>query len=174
MTRAGIVRVAEVAPQPWVNGGGTTRELLRAADGAWRVSLADVERDGPFSTFAGRRRLLTLVDGPVLTLLVDGEESLVEPRRPFAFDGDADVLARVPEGPVRVLNVIVDPDVVSPVVTVLELGRGSALPLAADQAALVLQGRPSADDAEAAPYDLLVGPAHVSGRCTLAVITLER
>ena len=170
---ATIVRSADVAPQPWANGGGTTRELLRADDGAWRLSLADVDTDGPFSTFPGKHRLLTVVDGPVLALVVDGVEQVVEPRRPFAFDGDADVVASVPEGPVRVLNVIADP-AVDAFVTVLELGRTSSLPLADDQAALVLQGRASAGDAEAAAYDLVVGPADVTGRCTLAVVTLQR
>jgi environmental stress-induced protein Ves len=168
-----VVRSADVAPQPWADGGGTTRELLQAADGSWRVSLADVDAEGPFSSFAGRHRLLTVVDGPVLRLVVDGDESLVEPRRPFAFDGGAEVSASVPEGPVRVLNVIADPGVEA-FVTVLELGRTSVLPLAEDQAALVLQGRASAGDAEAAAYDLVVGPGEVSGRCTLAVVTLQR
>ena len=98
---------------------------------------------------------------------------MVEPRRPFAFDGDAEVAASVPEGPVRVLNVIADP-AVDAFVTVLELGRTSSLPLADDQAALVLQGRAQAGDAEAAAYDLVVGPAEVTGRCTLAVVTLQR
>lgn len=169
-----VVRRDEVAPQPWANGGGATRELLRADDGSWRVSLADIDRDGPFSSFPGRRRLLTVVDGTVLTLVVDGVEQVVEPRRPFAFDGDAEVTASVPEGPVRVLNVIVDPDVVSPFVTVLELGRGSALPIAHDQAVLVLQGRAQVEGVEASAYDLIAGPADVSGRCTLAVITVQR
>jgi len=169
-----VVRTDEVPPQPWANGGGTTRELLRAGDGSWRVSLADIERDGPFSSFPGRRRLLTLVDGTVLALVVDGAEQVVEPRRPFAFDGDANVSASIPEGPVRALNVIVDPAAVSPHVTVLELGRGSTLPIAADQAALLLQGRAQVAGVEASPYDLVVGPAEVFGRCTLAVITLER
>lgn len=168
-----VVRSAEVTPQPWANGGGTTRQLLGAEHGSWRVSLADVEQDGPFSSFPGQRRLLTVVAGPVLALLVDGVEQLVEPRRPFAFDGDAEVTASVPEGPVRVLNVIVDPGAVSPFVTVIELGRGSTLPLAEGQAVLVLQGRAHADDAEAAAYDLVAGPAEVTGRSTLAVITLE-
>ena len=62
----------------------------------------------------------------------------------------------------------------SPHVTVLELGRASTLPLADDQAALVLQGRAQAGQEEAGPYDLVQGPAAVSGRCTLAVITLQR
>ena len=136
------VRVDDVAPQPWANGGGTTRELARADDGTWRISLAEIDRDGPFSTFAGRHRLLTVVDGPVLALDVDGDPHVVEPQRPFAFSGDAAVVASVPEGPVTVLNVVVDPAVVQPFVTVLELGRGSALPLADDQAAYVLTGRP--------------------------------
>lgn len=169
-----VVRTHEVPPQPWANGGGTTRELLRAEDGSWRVSLADIEQDGQFSSFPGRRRLLTVIDGVVLALVVDGAEQVVEPRRPFPFDGDAEVSASIPEGPVRALNVIADPAVVSPHVTVLELGRSSTLPIAADQAALVLQGRAQVAGVEASPYDLVEGPAEVSGRCTLAVITLQR
>lgn len=169
-----VVRRSAVAPVPWTNGGGTTRELLRADDGSWLVSLADIDKDGPFSPFPGRRRLLTVVEGIVLTLDVDGVEQLVEPRRPFAFDGDADAVASIPEGPVRALNVMVDPAAVSPHVTVLELGRGSSLPLADDQAALVLQGNARADQDEVGPHDLVVGPGNVSGRCTLAVITLQR
>ena len=161
-----IVRAADVRPEPWANGGGTTRELARADDGSWRISLADIDRDGPFSTFAGRHRLLTVVDGPVLALDVDGEAQVVEPHRPFAFSGDATVVASVPEGPVRVLNVVVDPVAVQPFVTVLELGRGSTLPLAADQAAYVLTGADAGS--------LVLGPGEVAGRCTVAVVTLER
>ena len=169
-----VVRSQDVPGQPWGDGGGTTRELLCAEDGAWRVSIADVDHDAAFSLFPGRHRLLTVVDGPVLRLVVDGEEQVVEPRRPFAFDGAAQVTASLPEGPVRVLNLIVDPSTVLPFVTVLELGRGSVLPLAEDQAALVLQGRAQVEGAEASAYALVAGPAQVSGRCTLAVITLER
>ena len=161
-----IVRAADVRPEPWANGGGTTRELARADDGSWRISLADIGSDGPFSVFAGRHRVLTVVDGPVLDLDVDGEPHVVEPQRPFAFSGDAAVVASVPEGPVQALNVVVDPAVVQPFVTVLELGRGSALPLAADQAAYVLKGEQAGC--------LLQGPGEVAGRCTVAVVTLER
>ena len=46
-------------------------ELAIADDGAWRISLADITVDGPFSVFPGRHRLLTVVDGPVLGLEVD-------------------------------------------------------------------------------------------------------
>jgi environmental stress-induced protein Ves len=163
---ASTVRSDEVAPEPWANGGGTTRELARDGDGSWRISLADIDRDGPFSTFAGRNRLLTVVGGSVLGLEVDGETHMVEPQRPFAFSGDAHVVATVPEGAVRALNVVVDPEAVSPFVTVLELGRSSVLPLAEDQAAYVVKGSEAGC--------LVTGPAEVAGRCTVAVVTLER
>ena len=163
---ARVVRAEEVAPQPWANGAGATRELLVADDGSWRISLADIGSDGPFSSFPGRRRLLTVVDGPVLGLEVEGETHVVEPHRPFAFSGDASVTATVPEGPVRALNVLVDRALVDPFVTVLELGRTSVLPLAGDQAAYVLKG----DDAGS----LVRGPGEVAGRSTVAVVTLER
>lgn len=140
-------------------------ELAIADDGAWRISLADIAVDGPFSVFAGRHRLLTLVDGPVLGLEVDGETHVVEPHRPFAFSGDATVTASVPEGAVRVLNVIASADV-DPFVTILELGRTSVLPLAADQAAYVLKGTGAGS--------LVTGPDEIAGRCTIAVITLQR
>ena len=166
---AKVVRSEEVAPQPWANGGGTTRELLVADDGSWRISLADVSRDGPFSSFPGRRRLLTVVDGPVLALVVDGVDHVVEPHRPFAFSGDAVVEAAVPEGPVRALNVVADP-AVSPHVTVLELGRTSTLTLADDQAAFVLKG----GSEEAGAGSLVVGPGEVTGRSTVAVVSLDR
>nr|WP_300051653.1 HutD family protein [uncultured Nocardioides sp.] len=166
MSPARAVRAADVRPRPWANGGGTTRELAVADDGAWRISLADVDRDGPFSTFPGRQRLLTLVEGPVLDLQVDGDAHVVEPQRPFAFAGDATTVASVPEGPVRVLNVVVDPGLVRPYVTVLELGRSSTFPLGADQAAYVLTGEQSGT--------LVLGPGEVGGRGTVAVVTLER
>jgi environmental stress-induced protein Ves len=161
-----VVRADDVAPQPWANGGGTTRELARADDAAWRISLADIAAEGPFSAFPGRRRLLTVVEGPVLGLEVDGETHVVEPHRPFDFSGDAAVVASVPEGAVRALNVIVDPAAVSPFVTVLELGRASSLPLADDQAAYVLTGGEAGS--------LVSGPGEIAGRCTVAVITLQR
>ncbi len=169
-----IVRVDQIVPQPWPNGGGSTRELLCADDGSWRVSLADISAAGPFSSFPGRARLLTVVEGPVLALVVDGVETLVEPRRPFAFDGGAQVSASIPEGPIRALNVIVDPTVVQPFVTVLELGRSTAWAIAEDQAAFVLQGTAHTQGADAPTYSLIGGPAEVAGRCTLAVITVER
>ncbi|GAA5118092.1 hypothetical protein GCM10023339_30080 [Alloalcanivorax gelatiniphagus] len=163
---AQVVRSDEVRPQPWGDAGGTTRELARDDAGAWRISLADIPAEAAFTAFAGRHRVLTVVEGPVLDLVVDGVAHVIEPQRPFGFSGDASVVASVPEGPVRALDVVVDPASVQPFVTVLELGRSSTLPLADDQAAYVLTGA----DARC----LVVGPGEVAGRCTVAVVTLAR
>ncbi|HEX5919102.1 MAG TPA: HutD family protein [Nocardioides sp.] len=146
------------------------RELAQADDGAWRISLAEVDRDGPFPVLAGHDRLLTVVEGRVLDLTVDGEAHVVEPQRPFAVTGDATVEAAVPEGPVQALVVVVDPALVRPYVTVLELGRSATLPVAADQAAYVVSG----DRGGLASGTLVRGPGEVVGRCTVAVVTLER
>jgi len=64
---------------------------------------------------------------------------VLEPHRPFAFPGGATVVASVPEGAVRALDVITSAEVEA-FVTVLELGSTSTLPLADDQAAYVLKG----------------------------------
>lgn len=141
------------------------RELARADDGSWVVCLVDVGADGPLPSRPGVRRVLTVVDGPVLGIDVAGATHVLEPHRPFAVPADAVVVASVPEGPVRVLDVVVD-DPVEPFVTVLELGRSSVLPLAGDQVAHVIKGTESPD--------VVIGPGEVSGRCTVAVVTLQR
>ena len=142
------------------------RELARAEDGSWRVGLVDIQRDGALASYAGRHRVLTVVDGPVLALDVDGEAQVLEPHRPCALRGDATVLASVPEGAVTALDVVLDAAVVAAYVTVLELGRSSVLPLADDQVAHVVKGEGSGG--------VVVGPGEVAGRCTVAVVTLER
>ena len=53
------VLLSDVKASPWKNGGGVTREIAKGAaagpddDWGWRISIAEVERDGPFSTFPG-------------------------------------------------------------------------------------------------------------------------
>lgn len=99
--------------QPWKNGGGTTTELCRD-EGAdrwlWRLSVADVERSGPFSDFGGYRRFIVLLEGRGMALSFDGGAPVVidRPYRPFAFDGGARTECALLDGPIRDLNLIVD------------------------------------------------------------------
>ncbi|BBI49914.1 hypothetical protein HORIV_23350 [Vreelandella olivaria] len=51
------LRFTELIPVAWQNGGGVTREVAcQAGDGespGWRVSVAELDREGPFSIIAG-------------------------------------------------------------------------------------------------------------------------
>ncbi|MET0210276.1 MAG: HutD family protein [Burkholderiaceae bacterium] len=56
----------EVQPTPWRNGGGSTRELLawpHVADWRVRISVADIDQDGPFSAFPGVDRWFGVLSG---------------------------------------------------------------------------------------------------------------
>ena len=56
---------------PWKNGGGVTHEIAKSEeDGAWlwRLSIAEVATDGPFSAFLGLSRILTVIEGEGLQL----------------------------------------------------------------------------------------------------------
>lgn len=108
-----ILRAQGRAAAPWSNGGGVTREIAVHPPGAgwdgfaWRVSLADVTRDGPYSPLPGVRRILTVVDGAGLELTVDGTVRPLPGRhRPFAFPGGATTDSRLLDGPVVNLNVM--------------------------------------------------------------------
>lgn len=110
MTRSDVVRWAEVVPRPWKNGSGLTRELLGAGDAPglfdWRVSVADVEASGAFSSFVGIDRLIVLVEGPAMTLTIDGVRRELAHFEPYAFDGGVPASCDVPLGPTRDLNVM--------------------------------------------------------------------
>jgi hypothetical protein len=95
---------------PWKNGGGVTRELLAwPGDGDWRVriSVAEIEADGPFSSFPGVDRWFAVLAGGGVALTIAGREQV---RRagdpPLAFSGDAPVGCRLLQGPSRDLNLM--------------------------------------------------------------------
>jgi environmental stress-induced protein Ves len=104
------VHTDNVTPQPWRNGGGSTRELLARPSGeAWRVrvSVADVVADGPFSTYAEVARWFAVIDGAGVVLAVDGvEHRCTTAGAPLAFAGDADTRSRLIDGPTRDLNLM--------------------------------------------------------------------
>lgn len=99
---------------PWKNGGGRTREVALGSrpDGPgfrWRVSVAEVASDGPFSVFPGIDRTLWLLRGKGMTLEIDGAgHRLDEPLASIAFPGEATVGARLIDGPTEDLNVMVE------------------------------------------------------------------
>jgi environmental stress-induced protein Ves len=96
-----------VAPAPWRNGAGATRELAARRDPAgrllWRISLASLDRDAPFSTFPGLDRLFVAL-GP-LRLVVDAESHTLVAGQQLRFAGEASVRAVV-DVPTQALNVM--------------------------------------------------------------------
>ena len=104
------MRWADAPPQPWRNGGGSTRELLAwpsAEDWQLRLSVADIDADGPFSIFDGVQRWFVVLQGAGVALTIDGQ-----PRRqrmadaPLHFDGGARTDCRLLDGPTRDLNLM--------------------------------------------------------------------
>ena len=76
----------------------------------WRVSIAQVDRDGPFSSFAGLERLIGVIEGQGMELHGLREApTVLRPFEVFAFSGDAAVSGRLTSGPVKDFNVIFDP-----------------------------------------------------------------
>ncbi len=118
MTMPVLVTLAEVAPQPWRNGGGRTRELLRwpaqgqrvaPDDDAWslRVSVADIEAAGPFSAFPGTERWFAVIDGAGVRLRWTGREKVLRAgSSPLRFDGGDPPDCTPIDGPTRDLNLI--------------------------------------------------------------------
>ena len=95
---------------PWKNGGGITREVAvfpETGDFLWRLSLATVAADGPFSAFPGVDRTLTVLEGPGIELAVAGmAPARLGPRAPFAFPGDVAASARLLGGAITDFNVM--------------------------------------------------------------------
>lgn len=99
---------------PWKDGGGTTREVAIDPPGAdtgafrWRVSLASVSQDGPFSRYPGVDRRLWLVRGGGLVLSIEGrQKTLARPLDASDFRGEAAVSARLLDGPTEDLNLMI-------------------------------------------------------------------
>ena len=75
-----VVRVDDVAPVPWRNGGGLTRELLAwpdAQDWIVRISVADIVASGPFSAFPGVERWFAVLSGGAVRLETTGAAAQV-------------------------------------------------------------------------------------------------
>jgi environmental stress-induced protein Ves len=106
-----VVHLADCPFVPWRNGGGRTRELLAwpsAQDWLLRVSVAEIEADGPFSALAGIDRCFAVLDGAGVVLALPGGEHRLTPRDDaLAFPGEAAPMCRLIEGPTRDLNLMV-------------------------------------------------------------------
>jgi environmental stress-induced protein Ves len=103
---------------PWNNGGGSTREIFRFpegdADWQWRLSIADIAADGPFSGFPGCERSLTLLAGAGMSLqFADRRCDLHSPYAACRFAGEETPECVLFNGPTVDFNAIWRRDAVS-------------------------------------------------------------
>jgi len=105
-----LVHADDLSPQAWKNGGGHTRELLAwpsADDWQVRVSLADVDADGPFSAYPGVERWFAVVEGAGVELRFGDKLRRVTPSDPpLRFDGGAPPQCELIDGKTRDLNLM--------------------------------------------------------------------
>lgn len=128
-----LLRRADQRVEPWRNGGGSTRTVaIDPPDGSlqhgfrWRVSVADVAQDGPFSALPGVDRSLWLLAGNGMALECDTAVTVLRERlQRLDFVGEAPIVARLLDGPTQDLNLMRARGVVDAVAVIARLAPGS-------------------------------------------------
>lgn len=104
------VPLGQTTPTPWKNGGGTTRVLATWPDAdnwQWRMSVAQVASDGPFSSFPGVTRWFAVLGGAGVVLDVAGvAHAMTSDSPPLRFDGAAHTACRLIDGPTQDFNLM--------------------------------------------------------------------
>jgi hypothetical protein len=106
----------EYRRERWKNGLGWTREILRwPQDGDswdWRLSIAEVDKDCPFSVFPGVERELVLLAGAGMRLHFDDGETveLTPPHDRHRFSGERALRVELISGPTQDFNLMWRPD----------------------------------------------------------------
>ncbi|MCP3461039.1 HutD family protein [Bradyrhizobium sp. CCGUVB23] len=109
-----IIRATDRTTTPWKNGGGSTTEIAAEPAGAsldtfdWRISMAQIAVDGPFSEFLGIDRTLSVVKGIGLSLKIGDNAPVTLDRRSGAisFAGELATSAQLTSGEITDLNVM--------------------------------------------------------------------
>ncbi|MCU8082678.1 HutD family protein [Shewanella sp. SM23] len=75
-----LIRYQDCPSTPWKNGGGSTKQLLISPINAeltefdYRISIASISSNGPFSLFNGIDRQLVILEGDGVELSIDSHE----------------------------------------------------------------------------------------------------
>ena len=144
---AGIrqLKASQFRAMAWKNGGGQTIEIAVSPQGAglddfdWRISMARVERDGPFSAFNGVDRTLAVLSGDGLQLSIGRGPAveITDGSPPLAFDGGAVTHGELRGGPVLDLNLMTRRNRFRHRMTRINLDRPLAFTVTASQTLLL-------------------------------------
>ncbi len=172
MTTPTVIRATACRCMPWKNGGGETTEIAVHPPGAdlagftWRVSMAGIKEDGPFSIFPGIDRTLALLDGAGLLLTVGTAVpiGLTTQSAPLSFPADAPCAARLVAGPVTDLNVMSRRGVVRHAMHRLALTAAAEIATADTTLVVCLDGAVTVEGLTLERYDTLrsSGPGTLS------------
>lgn len=109
--RSRVIAANEYRRERWKNGAGWTREIVRVPDREdwdWRLSIAEIEQDAPFSLFPGIDRELVLLRGNGLRLsFEDGDVwELQPPHDRLRFEGERKLTGELLDGPTHDFNLM--------------------------------------------------------------------
>jgi environmental stress-induced protein Ves len=115
---------------PWRNGAGTTHEIMvddtpgtSSAPFRWRLSMADLTGDGPFSELPDVDRILVLLAGDDVELMIDGAAPApLGHHEAIAFPGDVPTSLTMAAGTGRDLNLMWDRTRAEGSVAILQIG----------------------------------------------------
>jgi uncharacterized protein len=100
-----VRRIDSIVQEPWRNGGGITRAVAQHGDN-WRVSIAEIERNGPYSRFDGIARISLVLRGHGVVLRHDDDIVRLERFEAVEYDGGTAWQATLVDGLVTALNVM--------------------------------------------------------------------
>lgn len=153
-----ILRQATYRRTAWKNGGGTTRDIVD--DGTpllRRLSLASIDRDGPFSDFSGCDRTLVLASDAGIVLSIDGTRVVLDAMGArAAFAGEAAVTCALLDGEAQAFNVVTRRGVYDAAVDVHRIDAGPWIPPRATSHVFLLDGTLDAPDGTAVAHDTIV------------------
>ena len=141
-----IITPQQWQTQRWQNGGGITHQLCRKDDEQgllWRVSVAEVATDGPFSRFDNIDRVIMLLAGAGFSLMGVGDnpQLLATPLAPFSFVGETPIHCSLINGAVRDFNLMTRRGALTALLEVLTLNsEAQLLPLGEQRIIFVAKG----------------------------------
>jgi environmental stress-induced protein Ves len=110
-----LIRANDYQRERWKNGLGWTREITHSysnshspGDWDWRLTIAEIEEDAPFSRFEHVDRELVLLSGNGLALHFDDgtQQVLSPPHARVRFPGERSVIGRLVDGPTQDFNLM--------------------------------------------------------------------